>query len=153
MPVRSPDDVVHYDPNHVIWNAVADGLVDSIDVTASGRLCNNRSGQPPAPFPHNWEANVASTSPFGRQTRPFIFETPPRNDKRCENQFSPLSPPKPPSAPKRPARKALGNLTNSDEIEKHILCLELNDEEDAHVVSRAMLSRFLSVANDIENAQ
>ena len=120
-----------YDPNRLIWQAVADGVVDSTDVTSSGRL------------------NIASSSPFGRQTRPFIFETPPRRANMGEN----LSPPAPPDAPKRPARKALGNLTNSDEIEKHILRLELKNEEDEHAISRGIIRRFLAVANDIENAQ
>jgi hypothetical protein len=98
----------------------------------------------PAPSPKNWAMNMQKSCPFGMQNRPSVPKTPPPTKRST----SPLAPP----APARHARKALGELTNSKDIEIRILKMELAEEENAHELSRGMLSRFMMVAHDIENA-
>lgn len=155
MPPKSPEEPVFYDPDRILWGAVQDGIVVSADVTRSGRLRADMSIELPAPSPTNWAANIHATSPFGMQNRPnfgnsgFVVVAPsvpktPPPTKRSQTT--------PPAAPVRPARKALGELTNSKDIEIRILKMELAEEEHAHKLSRGMLSRFMMVAKDIENA-
>lgn len=155
MPPKSPDEPVFYDPDRNLWAAVRLGIVVSGDLTESGRLDPYASPNLPAPSPTNWAADIQASSPFGMQNRPnfgnsgFVVHTPnvpktPPPTKRSQTT--------PPLAPVRPARKALGELTNSKDVEIRILKMELAEEEHAHKLSRGMLSRFMMVARDIENA-
>ena len=70
MPPKSPDEPVFYDPDRNLWAAVQDGIIDSTDVTRSGRLRADMSIELPAPSPSNWAANIQASSPFGMQTHP-----------------------------------------------------------------------------------
>ena len=138
-----------YDSNHNLWAAVREGIVDSTDITRSGRLRADMSIELPAASPSNWAANIQVSTPFGLQSRPF------GNSAPTTPTIIKQTPEHPPPAPVRPARKALGEVTNHNSVEAvqiHILKLELADEENAHKLSRGMLSRFMKVAQQIENA-
>ena len=151
MPIKSPDEPVFYDSNINLWAAVREGIVDSTDVTRSGRLRADMSIELPVPSPTNWAANIQATSPYGLQSRPFGNSAPttPTIIKQ-----TPEHPPPAPVRPVRHVRKALGEVTNHNSVEAvqiHILKMELADEERAHKVSRGLLSRFVKVAQQIEN--
>lgn len=141
MPIRTPNSPVVRDSNASLWTAIAEGLVDSSDVTASGHLNADLSPALPVPSPTNWAAGMNLT-PFGMQLPP--SHTPPRP----ANPKSPVAPP----APKRSLRKALGELTNSREVEVRILKLELAEEEHRHALARGIVSRFQQVASQIESS-
>jgi len=148
MPIKSPDEPVFYDPDRNLWAAVREGIVDSTDITRSGRLRADMSIELPAASPSNWAANIQVSTPFGLQSRPF------GNSAPTTPTIIKQTPEHPPPAPSRPARKALGevtNLKNLEEVQIHILKLELADEERAHKVSRGLLTRFVKVAQQIEN--
>lgn len=155
MPPKSPDEPVFYDPDRTLWKAVELGIVVSSDLTPSLCLDPGASHNLPAPSPTNWAGDIQARSPFGMQNRPnfgnsgSVVHTPsvpktPSPTKRSQTT--------PPLAPVRPARKTLGELTNSKDVEIRILKMELAEEEQAHKLSRGMLSRFMMVARDIENA-
>ena len=143
MPIRTPNSPVIRDSSASLWAAIADGLVDSTDVSASGHLNVDLSEALPSPSPSNWAAGMNLT-PFGMQSPP--SHTPPRPAKT--DAKSPIAP----HAPKRPLRKALGELTNSHEVEVRILKLELADEESRHALARGIVSRFKQVASQIDSS-
>jgi len=150
MPLKSPDEPVFYDPDRNLWAAVREGIVDSTDVTRSGRLRADMSIELPAASPSNWAANIQATSPFGIQNLPNFGNSAPTTPTITKQ-----TPEHPPPAPVRPARKALGEVTNHNSVEAvqiHILKMELASEENAHQVSRGLLTRFVKVAQQIENA-
>ena len=151
----SPDDrPVMFDNEGSLWELVKAGLVDSTEVTESCHLkIDTVEDHLPAPSPTNY------ASPFARQT--------PARPNRV------VATPNAPHRPTRLSRFPLENVTNSrrlplperlgagggggggneDNVRIRILKKELHDEEEKHAISRGLVRRFLSVANDIENVE
>lgn len=126
-----------------IWNAMADGILDEDDVTASGRLRPSLDGNLPTPSPTNWARDVKRTTPFGMQNEPF---SPMNTLPLCQ------TPPAPP-APTRPPLSPLAGNIEREHVHARIYKAELKWEEDKYprqAVREGMLRRFVALAHEVE---
>jgi hypothetical protein len=167
----SPDDrPVVFDNDSSLWELVKAGLVDSTEVTESCHLkIDTVEDRLPAPSPTNY------ASPYSRQTPP-SRRFPNNGQNIVQTPAHPAREVATPNAPLRPTRLSrlpLENVTNArrlplperagagevvtgadeDNVRIRILKNELYDEEQKHAISRGLVRRFLSVANDIENVE
>lgn len=61
---RSPNDIVVKDSGAILWCAVADGVVESIDLSPDGKL------RPSLTSEGEWAKQTAANLPFNRQVPP-----------------------------------------------------------------------------------
>lgn len=149
--IRSPDEPVNRDSGQLVWKCLQEGLIDETDVTASGHIRRDLSVELPAPSPTNWAAELQSTTPFGRQTRPNLFSTPERKKTPGPGAGTHAPSPIPPGAPVR--RPVLANLTNvankrgeEEDVHIRILKLELeNSENETRLARNAALRAHATV--------
>lgn len=152
MPLRSPGDPVVRDSTAGLWDAVREGIIDSTDITASGRLRDSVSVHLPTPSPSNWARDVHTSSPFGRQTRPFGPMPP---SPAATPNVTPVPSPVAPPAPVRPPhiRTPLAPLTGSQVVRERIYKAELKWEEEKYpgqATREGLLRRFVALAKEVE---